>query len=83
MLVSWEYVNLIIAREAVHKGEDFVASTIIDNLVDEWRGIIVLGTSVIDISIINTDSNSALPFGDRYYIGDPIRQRDGVDKTNF
>ena len=83
MLVIWEDVDFIIAREAVHKREDFAASTIIDDLIDEWCGIIVLGTSAIDISIINTNSDSALFFGNRYYIGDPICQGDRVDKTSF
>ena len=74
---------MIVAREAIHKGEDFSSSTIIDNLVDEWCGVIVLGTSAIDIPIINAYSDSALFLIDKYYIGDPIHEGDGVNKTSF
>ena len=83
VLVSWEYIDLIISREAVHKREDFTASTIINDLVDEWCGIVVLGTSAIDIPIINAYSDSALFFSHGDNIRDPINERDRVNKPSF
>jgi hypothetical protein len=37
ILIGWVDLNLVIARESVHKGKSLVAGAVVDNLIDEWR----------------------------------------------
>lgn len=60
MLVKWEYFDLIVAREAICKWENFSPGAIINNLVDERGWVFVLVTSSINISIIDTYSDRIL-----------------------
>ena len=56
--------DLIVAIESIHEGENVMAYTCIDNLVDEWSGIVIFGESSIEISKICTNMYGALFFGD-------------------
>ena len=58
ILISREYVYLIVARKSIHEGKNFIFGTIINNLVDRQSWIIVVGTSFINISVINTYLNN-------------------------
>jgi hypothetical protein len=71
-------MNLIVARETIYKGQGFVASTIINNLVDEGHWEVVFGTCMIEITKVSVDTNNALFFVDRDGVGDPQRICDGV-----
>jgi hypothetical protein len=64
-------MNFIIAKETIHKGQGFMAGTIIDNLADEGHWEVVFGTGVIEIMKFNEDVNSSLFFVDRDGVGDP------------
>ena len=68
MLNWWEYIDLIIARETIHKWKDDTSSTVVDNLIDVWGGGIVIRTSPIQIKKINVNPNSTLLFIDKDYI---------------
>jgi hypothetical protein len=59
VLIGWVNLNLVVARETVHEGQSLVANTIIDNLVDKGCWKIVFGTSVIEITKVCTDMDSA------------------------
>jgi len=72
---------LIITREAIHEGEDFAVDIVIDDLVDEWGGIVVLGTNFIYIPVIYAYSNCSLFICDWYDIGHPFNQRDMINET--
>ena len=40
-------LDLIISEESIHKGEDFISSAIVQDLINEWHGIIVFRTCLI------------------------------------
>ena len=71
VLIDWVDLNLVIARESIHKGESLMAGAVVDNLIDEWRWEIVLWTSVVEIAKVDADANGALFFVDRYRVGNP------------
>jgi hypothetical protein len=70
-VIGWVDLNLVVARETVHEGQSFVASIIIDNLVDKGHWKIVFGTSMIEIMKIRTNKDSALRFVNGDGVGDP------------
>ena len=43
------HLNLIITRESIHKGEEHVGSSIIDQCIDMRQWEIVLGASLVQI----------------------------------
>jgi hypothetical protein len=71
VLIGWVDLNLVIARESVHKGESLVTDAVVDNLIDEWRWEIVFWTSVVEIAKVGADANGALFFVDGYRVGNP------------
>lgn len=72
MLVKREYFDLIVAREAIHKWENFSLGVIINNLVDERGWVFVLVKISINISIIDTYSDHILLIYHRNNVRDPI-----------
>ena len=71
ILIGWVDLDLVIARESVHKGESLVASAVIDNLIDERRWKIVFWTCVIEIAKVCANADSSLFFVDGYRVGNP------------
>ena len=47
MLVFWLNLNLIILKKIIHKRKDFTTRTSINNLVDEWCGVVILQTCLV------------------------------------
>jgi hypothetical protein len=74
---------LIIPGKSIHKGKDFTSGAFINYLVDEGCRVVFLWTSLIEIPIVNTDTDGPLFFGNRNKVGDPFYQRDGIDKARF
>jgi hypothetical protein len=68
VLVLRSDVDLIIARKSIHERKDFVAGTVIDNLIDERGRKIVLRTSLVDIPIIYTNANTTTFFIDLHRV---------------
>jgi hypothetical protein len=64
-------LNLVVAKESVHKGESLVASAVVDNVIDERRWKVVFGTCVIEIAKVYANADSALFFVDGYRVGNP------------
>ena len=60
-----------------------MSRTSIDDLVDEWGGIIVLGTSFVQIPKIGANTYGALFFHNGNKVGNPRCVSDGVDKLVF
>ena len=48
-----------------------MASTVVDNLIDERRWKVIFGTYVIEIAKVGANANSALFFVDKYRVGNP------------
>jgi hypothetical protein len=71
ILIGWVDLNLVIARESIHKGESFVVGAVVDNLIDERRWKVVFGTCVIEITKVCENADSALFFVDGYRVGNP------------
>jgi len=83
VLISWRDINLVITRETVHKRVYLTSGTLINELVNEGCGVVILGTGSINITVINTDPDGTLLFIHRDDIGNPICEWDGVDKTSL
>jgi hypothetical protein len=64
-------LDLIIGREPIHEGQGLMASTVIDNLIDERGWEVVFGTSMIDIAEVGADANNALVFVNGDGVEDP------------
>ena len=71
ILIRWMDLDLVVSRETIHEGQRLVTGAIIDNLIDKECGKVVFGISVIDVTKIRTDTNSALFFVNRDGVGDP------------
>jgi hypothetical protein len=71
VLIGGVNLNLVIARESVHEGESLVAGTIVDNLINERRWKVVLGTSVVEIAKVGANTDRSLFFVDGYRVGNP------------
>ena len=73
MLIEWENLNLIVAREAIHKGKNNASSIVVDYLIDIGSGKVVFWTSSIQIPKIDTIPNNAMFFVYRDYVGHSFR----------
>jgi hypothetical protein len=82
VLICWVDLNLIIAREPIHKGKCFMAGTIIDYLINERGWEVVFGTSVFEIMKVCADVNGSLFFVNQDGVGDPRSVRNGVNETS-
>jgi hypothetical protein len=71
ILIYWMNLDLIVAREHIHKGQSLVADTILNNLVDERGWKVVFGTSMVEITKVGVDTNSSLFFVNGDGVGDP------------
>lgn len=76
-------LDLVIPREFVHKGEDFISGTIIQYLINEQCGIVVFRTCLVQISKVNANSNFAILLVDCNQVRNPLCQRDRVYKADF
>ena len=72
---------MVVAREAIHKGESLMASTIVDNLINERRWEVVFWTSVIEIAKVGANVDGALFLVDGYRVGNPRSVSNGVDES--
>jgi hypothetical protein len=82
VLIGWVNLDLVVAREAVHKGESFMAGAIVDNLIDERHWKVVFWTSVIEIAKVGANADGALFLVDGYRVGNPRSVSDGVDESS-
>ena len=83
VLISWRDINMVISIEAIHKRIYLTPSTLINELVNEGCGVVFFWGGSINITIIDTDSNSTLLFIHRDDVRDPICEWDGVNETSF
>ena len=52
-------LDLVIPRESIHKGEDFISRTVIQYLINERHGKVVFRTCLVQISKISANMNFA------------------------
>jgi hypothetical protein len=71
ILICWMDLDLIVAKEIIHEEQGLMAFTFIDNLVNERGREIVFGTSMIEITKVSANVNSALFCVNRDGVGDP------------
>jgi hypothetical protein len=67
----------------IHKRENYATNTIINNLVDKGCGVVVFGTSLVRILIINIDANGPLFLSNHNDIGNPFLQWDRINEARF
>ena len=72
VLIGWENVDLIITRKSIHKGKNLTPCIIINDLIDERGGIVILRIGSINITIINTNTNLSLLLIHRNNIRNPL-----------
>ena len=82
-LISTTDNDLVVSGEAIHKGENLVPRTLINDLVNKWCGEVVFGTSFVQIVKVSADSNSALFFEDGNRIGHPSGVLNGINETSL
>ena len=76
-------LDLVISRESVHKGKDFISRTVIQYLINEWHGIIVFRTCLVQIPKISANMNFAILLVNCNRVRNPLCQRDRVYKAGF
>ena len=72
MLIQRDNFDLIIARKAIHEGKNDTSSIVVDDLIDVGSGVILFGTSSIQIPKIDANPDSTLLFVHGNYIGYPF-----------
>ena len=83
MLVFRFDLDLIVARETIHKRKHLTSHTCIYDLVNKWCGVVVLRTGFIEVSKVSTNANSPLLFINRNRVGHPFNQSYGMYETSF
>ena len=76
-------LDLVIPRESIHKGEDFISRTVIQYLINERCGIIVFRTCLVQILKISANSKFSILLVNCNRVGNPLCQRDRVYKVGF
>ena len=82
-LISTTENNLVVSGEAIHKGENLVPRTLINDLVNKWCGEVVFGTSFVKIAKFGANTNGALFFEDGNWVRHPSGIFNGVNETNL
>jgi hypothetical protein len=72
VLICRKDFNLVISRKSIHEREYYAPRAIIDDLVDEGHRVVVLGTSFVEISIVNANTNGPLFLSNQNKVGDPF-----------
>ena len=80
MMIDGKNLYLIVAKKSINERKDDTSSTVIDDLIDMRSQEIVLRTSLVQFSKIDTDSNSALLFCYRDNVRYPFRQGYRINK---
>ena len=83
MLIGGKYIDLVISRKSIHEREDDTSSTFVGNLIDMQSQKIAFGTSFVQVSKIDADSNGALLFIDGDNNRYPFRQGYKINKPSF
>ena len=83
VLVSRGNIYLVIPRKTVHKGVHFTPSTLVNKLINKGCGEIIFRAGLIDITVINTNTDGTLFFILRHDVGDPIYEQNGVNEAGF
>lgn len=83
MLISRRDINLVVSRKTIHEGIHFAPRTLVNELINKRGGEVILWTGLVNVTIINTDSNSTLLFSHREDIRHPVRERNGIDETSL
>ena len=60
-----------------------MASTIIDDLINERHWEVVFGTCIVEIAKVGADANRALFFIDGYRVRNPRCISDGVNESSY
>ena len=75
--------NLVVSGEAIHKGENLVPRTFINDLVNKWCGEVVFWTSFFQITKVGANTNGALFFEDGNWVGHPSGVLNGINETSL
>lgn len=74
MLIFWFNLDLIITGEIIHEGEYLTISAFIDDLNNGRDWEVIFWMNMVQISIINTEKNGTMFFGDKNNVGNPFCQ---------
>ena len=65
-------LELIIALESIHKGEEHVDSGIIDQGIDMWQWKVILGVGLVQILVVFAYAYFPIFLRHRNNVGNPI-----------
>ena len=72
-LVIWIHADLVVARESIHKTEEFMADYGIYDKVDSRQRETIFRACSVDISEVDAESPLAIHFFYEYDVGQPFR----------
>lgn len=76
-------LDLVIPGESIHKREDLISKIVIQYLINERRGIIILRTCLAQIPKISANVNFSILLIDCNQVRNPICQRDRLYEADF
>ena len=62
------------AGVGIHKAHQGVTGCRIDQTVDLWKRVTVLGTRLVEVCVINTHALGPIRFFNKDHIGHPVRE---------
>ena len=83
VLILFPYLNLVITGKTIHERKYFMSGTVINDLVNDRSGKIVLWTWQVQIIKVSIDMNGTLFFINGNRIGNPSGICNGIYKTRF
>ena len=72
-LVVWVHTDLVVAGEAIHKTEEFMAGRGVHDEIYPRQREIVLWACFVDVSEVDTESPLAIFFFDEYDVGQKLK----------
>ena len=72
-LVIWIHVDLVVAKESIHKNEEFMAGYCIYDEVDSRQRETILWACFVKVSEVDAESPLTIRFFGEYNVGQPFR----------
>ena len=71
-LVIWVHADLVVAGEGIHKTEEFMAGSGINDEVDLWQRETFFWACSVDVSEVDAESPLAVRFFGKHDVGQPL-----------
>ena len=71
-LVIWVHADLVVAGEGIHKTEEFMAGSGINDEVDSWQRETIFWACSVDVNEVDAESPLVVRFFDKHDVGQPL-----------